>query len=551
MVFSVFITLVTIVLCIFIFIFLGRFLAKPFERLINDVSKIDAGNAAYTKIEEVGSDEFFGLRSTINSLLGRIGTEQQEVSAQKEIFRTTLLSVGDGVLSVDEKHVIQFMNPAAEAITGWKQSEAVGMPVSEVFVIINEYSRESTTNPIIQAMSMDEVVQLENHTLLIAKDGTEVPVEDTAAPIKNSEGRVTGSVLVFRNCSERKEKQKQIEYISYHDQLTGLYNRRFFDEEMTRTDVPENLPLTFVYADVNGLKTINDAFGHHIGDQLIQNAANLFSSVCRPGDKVIRTGGDEFIIILPKTGEEYTKKLMKRITDEIETAKLTDINISISFGWDTKIQSGQNAWDILKNAEDIMYQKKFINASGKSNVEVPAVLRALYVKSPGEDEHSHKVGSLCLALAAEYGLSDSEAQELKSIGELHDIGKIAIDECLLNKTTPLTEAERANIRRHPDIGFRLLNASIDFHGISEIVLCHHECWDGSGYPRGLRGDMIPWKARVLAVADAFEMMLRDQPYGKALSVKEAVAEILNNAGTQFDPEIARLFIDKVMRNFVS
>jgi len=144
------------------------------------------------------------------------------------------------------------------------------------------------------------------------------------------------------------------------------------------------------------------------------------------------------------------------------------------------------------------------------------------------------------------GLSFEEVKKMRLAGELHDIGKIAVDTAILDKEGELTKTERTEIRRHPETGFRLLGTSREFYSIAEYVLAHHERWDGKGYPKGLSKEAIPWEARVIAIADAYDAMTSHRPYRRAMTRKQALAEISKNAGKQFDPEIARIFIKKVL-----
>ena len=468
------------------------------------------------------------------------------VQISEKKLQITLKSIGDGVIAVDETGIIEFINPVAHKLTGWHPEEAIGKPFDSVFHIINEYTREPVESPIKQVFESKQIVEMANHTLLVAKDGMERPIEDTAAPIIYESEAVNGVILVFRDFSEKKQKQMQIEYLSYHDQLTGLYNRRFFEDEIKRLDTQSNLPLSLIYADINGLKIINDAFGHENGDQIIQWVAEILKNECCTNEIIARVGGDEFIILLPKTDESSVGKIVARIGGKIGHRTMMDIHLSVSFGWSIKNTVDQSVSDVLRKAEDFMYKRKIFNSSSMRNGMVKSIINNLFIKCPREKSHSLQVGRLCESMGHAYQLSVDEIEELRIAGELHDIGKIAIDETILNKPDQITEAEWDQIRKHPETGYRLLGATSEFNAIAETIFAHHERWDGTGYPRGLKHTAIIWKARVVAVADAYDAMTSEQPYRKALSRVTAVAEIKTCAGTQFDPDIAAIFLEKVL-----
>ncbi|KJR46104.1 diguanylate cyclase/phosphodiesterase (GGDEF & EAL domains) with PAS/PAC sensor(s) [Desulfosporosinus sp. I2] len=544
--FMLFYSIIMVVILLIIFYLLGKYISRPFIKLINEVKGLDLTKNEILKLEINGNDEFSFLRNSVNHMLRRIETEQYKVRENEEKLYATLTSVGDGVIAVDRNGIVDFMNPVAQWLTGWSTEEGNGKSFETVFNIINEYSREKIESPVQKVFETEEIIELANHTILISRDGTERAIEDTAAPIKDAFGKVIGVVLVFRDFSDKKEKRRQIEYLSYHDQLTGLYNRRFFEEELKRLDTRRNLPLSFVFADVNGLKTINDAFGHQVGDQLIKQVSDVFKTICRADDIISRTGGDEFVILLPKTEAAFVKELVKRLKEKIEQKKIMDIDISVSFGCDTKIRENQCAQEVLKNAEDLMYQKKIFDSSSKRSAVITSILNTLHLKSPREEAHSKRVSLICEDIGKAYHLNDDEIKELKIAGELHDIGKIAIDEVILNKPGKLSEAEWAQIQHHPETGYRLLGTSSEYYNISEYVLAHHERWDGMGYPKGLKGEAIHWKARIITLADAYDAMTCERPYRKALSEEQAVAELKKNAGIQFDPDIAKVFVEKIL-----
>jgi HD-GYP domain-containing protein (c-di-GMP phosphodiesterase class II) len=223
-----------------------------------------------------------------------------------------------------------------------------------------------------------------------------------------------------------------------------------------------------------------------------------------------------------------------------------DIELSVSFGWDTKYEDTQSLLDVLRNAEDIMYQKKMLSSTSKRNDIIKSILNTLNLKCPREEAHSKRVSALCESIGRAYNLNTDDIKELSAAGELHDIGKIAIDEVILNKPSGLTEAEWSKIKHHPEIGFRILGATSEFHKIAEYVLEHHEKWDGTGYPKGLKGDEITWKARVISVADSFDAMTCDRPYRKGLNMAAAADELLKYSGIQFDPDIVKVFVEKVL-----
>jgi diguanylate cyclase (GGDEF)-like protein/PAS domain S-box-containing protein len=347
--------------------------------------------------------------------------------------------------------------------------------------------------------------------------------------------------------TERINKEKEILFLSYHDPLTGLYNRRYYQEEITKIDIESNLPISILIGDVNGMKLINDSFGHYEGDQLLIKATKAINDNLRAEDLVIRWAGDEFVIILPKTTEVEAEVIMNKINKTCEAEYIKAIQISVSFGLETKEFADQSIEKLMIAAEKNMYKNKIMqNIDQKGNV-INTIISTLHEKNQREELHSKRVSEYSVKLAKAMSFSETEISKIKIAGMLHDIGKIALEEGTLNKQTTLTESEWEDIKRHPEIGYRIIGSSYEMIDIAEYTLSHHERWDGRGYPKGLVGEEIPRIARIIGIADAYDAMTSARTYRKILSKEEAIVEIEKNSGTQFDPEIAEVFIEKVLK----
>lgn len=471
---------------------------------------------------------------------------EQKVYSEKEQFRTTLLSVGDGVISTDSRGRIQVMNPVAEDLTGWTQSEAQGLPFDKVFNIINEYTGETCENPVERVLETLEIIELANHTLLISKDGRKIPIEDSAAPIISEEGALKGVVIVFRDFTDKKEKLNEIEYLSYHDHLTGLYNRRYMEDSLTRLDTRRNLPFTIMSVDVNGLKLTNDAFGHKMGDKLLISCGKMLRDVCREDDIIGRMGGDEFIILLPRTDEAAAQRIMERIEIASKKIKLDSVIVSLALGFSTKDSEDMDIQNVMTIADNNMYKNKLKYGKIMRSQTIELLLKNINLKYDNEQIHTERVSQYCEAIAREMGFSEDNVDKVKTAAILHDIGKIMVSQEILNKPGRLTLDEYEIIKKHPETGYQILKSVDEYASLALDVLYHHERIDGKGYPEGLKGEEIPLVARIIAVADAYEAMTAKRPYQVPKTKDDAIKELLRCSGSQFDAEIVRVFVDRVL-----
>ena len=487
-------------------------------------------------------------RKLVNYLLINITDRKQAEESIKEsekrlIAAQQMAHVGNWELNLDTKTV-------------WASAEAFnlyGIEYPSQYIplvlmqknVLPEY-RKALDDALIGLITKKEKYD-EKYKIKNIKTGEERFIHSKAILSVDEKGNPVKVVGTMLDITEYKKAEEEILYMGYHDQLTGLYNRRYYEEELRRLDTGRNLPITIAMCDLNGLKLVNDSFGHDTGDDLLKKAAEIIKRGCRADDIVARLGGDEFVIILPQTDSIKSAKIIKRINDTVVKEKVGALDISITFGHKTKNNVEEDIQEVFKKTEDDMNRHKLSQSSSIKSKTIDLIMNTLFEKNNREMLHSKRVSEICEDIAFKMHFNKENVSQIKIAGLMHDIGKIGIDENILNKPQELTSDERKEIEKHSEIGYRILSSVNEFSEIAEHVLEHHEKWDGKGYPRGLIGAEISLEARIIAVADAFDAMTRERAYGKALSEEEAIREIRRCCGTQFDPEIAGVFVEKVLK----
>jgi diguanylate cyclase (GGDEF)-like protein len=349
------------------------------------------------------------------------------------------------------------------------------------------------------------------------------------------------------------------------DPLTGLQNRRGFEEsfgaEIERAR-REGTGLTVLLADLDNFKALNDDLGHPAGDAALVRVSQLLLSGLRRPDPVARTGGEEFALLLPGASGATAWAISERMRGLVEKAFRADsVPVTISLGLASYPDDGDTADALLAAADQALYAAKrlgrnrsvifseeiapLVSGRGESaDVQLATLLglaEALDLRDSGTADHCRTVARYCAAIAAELGLPAERVKRIETAGILHDVGKIGLPDAILRKPGKLTDEEWRPLRRHPEIGARILSDD-NFADIREWILAHHERMDGKGYPRGLSPDRIPLEARIIAVADSYEAMTADRVYREALSEDAARSELLRCAGTQFDPVVVAAFM---------
>ena len=354
--------------------------------------------------------------------------------------------------------------------------------------------------------------------------------------------------LLFHDITERKHNEERIRHFCFHDQLTGLYNRRFLEEEMQRLDSERFLPISIIMADLNGLKLVNDTFGHCAGDQMLIKTAEILKDTFRSADIMTRLGGDEFVIFLPKTGYKDAEDICRRINNKCSNTYVYDIPISLATGIAVKSDLETTMIETLCEAESNMYRNKYIESRDNKHILLSRLVKMLKDKSYESDDHVKRMLDAALVISGQLNFSAAEIRRLTHAIAMHDIGKIIVSRNILMKDKPLTVEEWELVKKHPEVGYRITRATEEYASVAEDVLSHHEHWDGSGYPRRLKREKIPLLARIIAIADAYEVMTSGRPYKEALDSSEAVEELKKGAGSQFDPELVDLFVNNLNIN---
>lgn len=458
--------------------------------------------------------------------------KELELEASQQSLRLILDSTAEGIFGIDQQGLCTFCNTSCLSLLGYdNEQELLG---KNIHALIHHSTADGTAIderdcPIRKTLVSGIGVEMENDVFW-RKDATYFNVLCYSYP-QVKETVVVGAVVTFTNNTERKANLEKIEFLSFHDQLTGLTNRAFFDEKLISIDQEKALPISIIVGDVNGLKLTNDIFGHTAGDDLLIDVAKVLSASCRKSDIISRIGGDEFVVLLPNTGSETTQKVVERIQQNLDQKGVLAGRRSIALGWATKTDKDERIHDMFDAAEDRMYRQKTLRRTETQRQQLEVLINMLFTKAPKERDHAMKVQNHARLIGRLLQVSSEDLSLISRAGYYHDIGKVVLDTKLIN-AKGRDPAMQREYQEHVSSGFRILNTFEETIDLAPLVLHHHERWDGTGYLKSLHAEEIPYISRVLRLAEVWERE------GLQEASPEKKKEILNQlAGNEVDPSM--------------
>ncbi|MDH4134371.1 MAG: diguanylate cyclase, partial [Gammaproteobacteria bacterium] len=388
-------TLIAVMLGGFVAWLLVRKMTYRLELLSDAADRIASGDLEVNLPQYAGRDEVARLTLDFNLMTSSLLRNRQErdraaaaLHSEKERALVTLQSIGDAVITTDMEGRVESLNPVAEALTGWSDDEAKGRPLTDVFNIISEVTRLPTENPVEKALRANAVVALANHTVLIRRDGTEVQIEDSAAPIRGRDGNILGVVLVFHDVSEKRRLTNQLTHQASHDALTGLINRGEFErrlETMIRSALEDGRQHAMLYLDLDQFKVVNDTCGHGAGDELLRQLPAHLTGCLRESDTFARLGGDEFGVLLDSCSLEHAQQVATELLDQVRAFRFSwfdkTFTVGASIGLVAITDSSGNAASVLAAADTACYAAK---DKGRNRVQLYSPNDAEMARRHGE-----------------------------------------------------------------------------------------------------------------------------------------------------------------------
>jgi PAS domain S-box-containing protein/diguanylate cyclase (GGDEF)-like protein len=437
----------------------------------------------------------------------------------------------------DEGHFIQ-VNRALSEITGYPEGELLGKTFKE----ITHPDDVTESSDLYEKVLAGDLSDYKMDKRYVRADGREVSVLVNVSIVRDGSGEPLYAIGQVQDVTEQRRAQQQLAHQAFHDALTGLPNRRKLMNDLHErmATATRSEPLLLLLFDLDGFKAYNDTFGHPAGDSLLARLGQRLKAAVEGRGVAYRMGGDEFCI-LGRVGVEGEAPLASAAAAAL-SEQGEGFNITSSYGSVMLPMDALEEAEALRKVDERLYAQKGTRRASPGRQATDALLKALAERSSDLGTHLNDVAHLCDAVAGEIDIPEEDKAPLLQAAALHDVGKVAIPDAILEKPGPLDETEWEFMRTHTIIGERIVSAAPALTQAAKVIRSTHERFDGTGYPDRLGGDEIPLASRIIAVCDAYDAMTSNRPYRTAMSVEGALSELRRNAGGQFDPEVVEAFV---------
>lgn len=539
--FSFIFLLVLIIISAINVLIMDKFIIRRLRKLSDFIKIVGNTKDVSLRISESGHDEISRIASTTNIMLSRLDEVYKEMKMMDERISIIMEATNDGYLDYNLITGDFYISKEWKKFIGYDEN----IKNSELFI---EYVNR------IHADSKEKVINALNSFIVYNEEYLEVEykvinslgeivwvLHRSKVAARDEKGKPIRIVSALLDITTRKEAEEEIIKLSYSNKLTGLKNRAYLEKKFTELDKHPDINYSIVMGDINGLKAINDTFGHKEGDKLLQRIASILEKCCENDDIVARWGGDEFAILVISKEYLYVSKLIDNIKKECANIEEFGFDVSLALG---SAEKGELTYAeaVMNAAEEKMYRSKFTETRSSRNCAIMSLKKTLYEKHSETEEHTERVKKLSIMLGKKIQLFQDKLDELELLSLLHDIGKIGIPDSILMKPGKLTTEEWEIMKQHAEIGYRIAKATPELSYVANEILCHHEKYNGTGYPQGLKGDEIPILSRIINIVDSFDVMTHKRVYKEASNFEYAIKELKACSGTQFDPQLVNQFL---------
>ena len=526
---------------IFVTLIIDKHVIKRIYMLDSFMNTVAATKDTTLSLEMSGRDEFYKLANSINKMLMELNAAYADMKEKDNRFRFIMEATNDGYMDFYVKAKEVYINPEWKSLVGYCEED--GNKLFENFISkLHPECMERLKNIYNDVVNGDtEYFAVEYRVIRRYGDIMWVQQRGKIAE-KDENGKPIRVVSTLSNITDRKNHEEEILFLNYSDKLTGLKNRVYMEKQFGSLDSDEKSRYFIIIGDINGLKMANDSIGHLEGDKLLCEVSNVIKGLCEADDVISRWGGDEFVILIRDKDNGYVSDLVNKIREAIGQISAFHFKISIALGYAEKDENSLGSESVMSLAEKRMYRNKLVENNSARNATIISLLRTLHEKHSETEEHTMRIKNLSLRLGKRLDLSQDKLDEIELLALLHDIGKIGIPEQILMKPSALTNEEWEIMKSHTDIGYRIAKSTPELSHIAYEILSHHEKYDGTGYPNGLKGAGIPILARIINIIDSFDVMTHKRIYNDAMSTDSALKELRVCSGSQFDPLIVDEFI---------